>query len=160
MADQILNDLSFFGPELALTITLLVAIVADLIFRKSSTIVAGIALVGIVVSGALVLAEGGVHASIFSNMIAVDGFAYFFKLVIALTAVLIVCFSLGSVELNAGGRKVGEYYALIVALTTAFSPTIRLSVDTISPRSRPFSMTTPLNMNFPSISDPSSIRVV
>ena len=36
MADQILNDLSFFGPELALTITLLVAIVADLIFKKAS----------------------------------------------------------------------------------------------------------------------------
>ena len=117
MADQILNDLSFFGPELALTITLLVAIVADLIFKKSSHLVAGIALTGVVISGILVLGEGGVHTSIFSNMIAVDGFAYFFKLVIALTTVLIILFSLGSVELNAGGRKVGEYYALVVSLT-------------------------------------------
>ena len=97
MADLILNDLSFFGPELALTITLLVAIVADLIFKKSSHLVAGIALTGVVISGILVLGEGGVHTSIFSNMIAVDGFAYFFKLVIALTTVLIILFSVGSV---------------------------------------------------------------
>jgi NADH-quinone oxidoreductase subunit N len=50
-------------------------------------------------------------------MVAVDSFAYFFKLVIIITAILIVVFSLGSSELNTAKRKLGEYYALLVALT-------------------------------------------
>jgi NADH-quinone oxidoreductase subunit N len=50
-------------------------------------------------------------------MIAVDGFAFFFKLIIVFSAVLIVIFSVGSVELNSAGRKLGEYYSLLVALT-------------------------------------------
>ncbi len=50
-------------------------------------------------------------------MLAVDPFAFFFKIVILLSAILIVVFSLGSAELNSPGRKLGEYYALLVALT-------------------------------------------
>jgi len=37
--------------------------------------------------------------------------------VILVSAILIVVFSLGSAELNSAGRKLGEYYALLVALT-------------------------------------------
>jgi NADH-quinone oxidoreductase subunit N len=72
---------------------------------------------GFVVTGVLVLGQSGVHASIFSNMLAVDSFAYFFKLIIVISAILIVVFSLGSAELNVAGRKLGEYYSLLVALT-------------------------------------------
>src|SRR5262245_53830365 len=50
--------------------------------------------------------------------------------------------------------------ALIVAWTTPFSPTMRVSVDAISPRNFPFSITVPLNVYFPSISDPSSMKAV
>src|SRR5687767_3163786 len=50
--------------------------------------------------------------------------------------------------------------ALIVALMTPFSPTISVSVDEISPRNFPFSITVPLNVYFPSISDPSSMNAV
>jgi NADH-quinone oxidoreductase subunit N len=117
MADQIAKDLPFFYPELALTVTLLVAIVADLMFRRTSIAVSTIAMVGFLVTGGLVIAQSGMHASIFTNMIAVDSFAYFFKLVIILSAVLIVAFSLGSVELNTAGRRLGEYYSVLVALT-------------------------------------------
>ena len=38
-------------------------------------------------------------------------------MLILLSAILIVVFSLGFNELNADGRKVGEYYTLLVALT-------------------------------------------
>ncbi|RPH33616.1 NADH-quinone oxidoreductase subunit N, partial [bacterium] len=61
--------------------------------------------------------QSDTHASIFFNMLAVDPFAFFFKLVILLSAILIVVFSLSSAELNSPGRKLGEYYALLVALT-------------------------------------------
>jgi NADH-quinone oxidoreductase subunit N len=72
---------------------------------------------GLIGTGIALLGQADMHASIFSNMIAVDPFAFFFKLVILLTAILIVVFSLQSAELNSPGRKLGEYYFLLVALT-------------------------------------------
>jgi NADH-quinone oxidoreductase subunit N len=117
MSEQILRDLHLFYPELVLTAAFCVAIVADLIFRRTSIVVSTVVMAGLVIAGAFVLGQTGVHASIFSNMVAVDAFAYFFKLIIIISAILIVVFSLGSSELNSAGRKLGEYYALLVALT-------------------------------------------
>jgi NADH-quinone oxidoreductase subunit N len=115
MADQILKDLALFTPEITLTATILLAILADLIFRRMPLVVPAVVLTGFIVTGILVAGQSGIHASIFTSMIAVDGFAVFFKMVIMLTAVLIVVFSLGSAELNTAGRSLGEYYALLGA---------------------------------------------
>jgi len=117
MGSHVLTDLALLYPELALAATMILAILLDLVFRRSPAVVAGAVLAGLLAAGVLVLGETGVHASIFGNMIAVDPFACYFKLAIVLTAVLIVAFSLESAELNTGGRKLGEYYALVVALT-------------------------------------------
>ena len=117
MTAQLLKDLSLFGPEVALTVTMLVAIIADLIARRSTALVPAIVSAGLVITGSLVIAQTGAHASVFSNMVAVDAFAVYFKLVIVLCALLIVVFSLGSKELLTSGRRLGEYYALLVALT-------------------------------------------
>ena len=117
MTEQILHDLQYFLPELMLTGTFLVAIVMDLIFRRSAIVVSSVVALGLLLTGALVLAQSGLHASIFSNMVAVDPFACFFKLLILLTVLFIVVFSLGSAELNTPGRRLGEYYSLLVALT-------------------------------------------
>lgn len=117
MADQILKDLHFFYPETILSITFLAAILADLIFRRSAIVVAIVAISGLIVSLAFLFPEAGASASIFSNMIAVDSFSFFFKLIILVSAVLIVLFSFQSAELNSAGRRLGEYYSLLVALT-------------------------------------------
>ncbi len=117
MAEQIAKDLQYFYPELVLTATFLAAIVADLAFRRTSGIVALVVMAGLVLTGVCVLAQADMHASIFSNMVAVDSFALFFKLIIILSAILIVVFSLSSSELNSPGRKLGEYYALLPGLT-------------------------------------------
>jgi NADH-quinone oxidoreductase subunit N len=117
MTEQILKDMQFFAPETALTIALLVAIITDLIFRKSSILVAAVAMLGFIVTFALMIPQATMHATIFNNMIAVDSFAFFFKLVIMLSAMLIVLFSLNSGELNSAGRRLGEYYSLLIALT-------------------------------------------
>lgn len=117
MTDRLLHDLALMMPETVLTVTLLVALVADLIFRRSTVIVATLVLAGLTIAGGFVLGQTNVTTAIFSGMLAVDPFAWFFKLLILLSAIVIVVFSLGSSELNAGGRKVGEFYALLVALT-------------------------------------------
>jgi len=117
MAARLLQDLALLTPEVALTVTLLVALVADLIFRRNAVVVAGTVVVGLMVTGGFVLGLTGTHASIFSGMLAVDPFAWFFKLVVLLSTLLVTVFSLGSGELNSPGRKVGEYYVLLVAVT-------------------------------------------
>ncbi len=117
MGDALLTDLSRFLPELALTATFLAAILVDLIFRRSSLPVAAVVMGGLIVSGILVLGQSGMNVPIFTQMLAVDSFAVFFKLLIILTVILIVVFSLQSQELAAGGRRLGEYYFLLVALT-------------------------------------------
>jgi NADH-quinone oxidoreductase subunit N len=117
MAARLLQDLALLTPEVVLTVTLLVALIADLIFRRNTIIVAGLAVVGLVVTGGCVLGQTGIQVSIFSGMLAVDPFAWFFKLVALLAALLVTVFSLGFAELNSPGRKVGEYYVLLLALT-------------------------------------------
>jgi NADH-quinone oxidoreductase subunit N len=117
MSDRLLQDLALMTPEVALTVTMIVALIADLIFRRSPVVVAGLAVAGLIVTGGFVLGQTGAHASIFSGMLAVDPFAWFFKLIILLSALLVAVFSLGSAELNSPGRKMGEYYVLLIAVT-------------------------------------------
>jgi NADH-quinone oxidoreductase subunit N len=117
MVETLLQDTGLFLPEIALTLTFLVGILTDLVFKRAPAAVAGVTLAGFITTGVLVLSQAGVEALIFGNMVAVDPFAYFFKLVIILSAILILVFSLSSAELNSPGRKLGEYYALLSALT-------------------------------------------
>jgi NADH-quinone oxidoreductase subunit N len=117
MPDQLLADLSRFTPEVALTLTFLAGIVAELFVRRTSLVVAGIVLAGFLLTGLFVLGQGGMSASLFSGMITVDPFAVFFKLVIVLSAIFVLVFSLHSGELNTPGRGLGEYYFLLPALT-------------------------------------------
>ncbi len=117
MAEQILIDLQYFYPETVLVGAFLVAIIADLLFRRYPVVGAAVAMAGLIAAFLLTLPQAEVHTSIFSNMIAVDRFAFFFKLIITFSAMLIVLFSLNSSELNSAGRRLGEYYALLLALT-------------------------------------------
>jgi len=115
MSGQLLNDISLFAPETAITVTLLLAVLADLIFRRQPRVVAGLVLAGFLVTGVLLIAQAGTHASIFSGMIAVDSFAVFFKAIVVAAGILVVLFSMDSGELNSSGRSTGEYYALLCA---------------------------------------------
>ena len=117
MPEQLLNDITKFLPEITLTVTFLVAICADLVFRKSPQIVAGITLGGLILSGVFVLNQSGMNESIFGNMIAVDPFAVFFKVIILMSAIFIIVFSLSSLELQTASRRLGEYYSLLGGLT-------------------------------------------
>lgn len=117
MLDEILHSLEHFKPEATLAASFCVAIIVDLFLRKKSHWVAIVSLLGLAVSGLFLFQQMDVSESIFSNMLAVDSFSFFFKLVILLCSLFIVLFSLSSAELNAGPRRLGEYYALLLSLT-------------------------------------------
>src|SRR3990172_3401542 len=117
MLEQILQSLGYIRPELALVFTFLSAIIADLVTKRKA-IVAGIVLGGLMATAYYVVEQIGLNVSTFNNMLAIDPFSVFFKCVIVGSGIIIVMFSLASNEVNSSIRRIGEYYALLVAMTT------------------------------------------
>ncbi|MEA3287859.1 MAG: NADH-quinone oxidoreductase subunit N [Candidatus Marinimicrobia bacterium] len=114
--NQIVTDLSYFIPEILLTGILLLVIIFDL-FQKAETSIrsgylalGGLALVTLALFGQDVSTSTG----IFSNMLAVDGFSRFLKILISIGAMLVMWMSFNSNELK--DRRVGEYYVLILTM--------------------------------------------
>ncbi|TVQ70802.1 MAG: NADH-quinone oxidoreductase subunit N [Balneolaceae bacterium] len=116
MAEHIIESIYRFLPEIALTVTLVAAIVADLILRERNRHVAWVVLAGLAVTALLVLGQRGWNVSIFSDTIAVDPFAVFFKAVLLVAGIFIVLFSMKSRELEINSSRIGEYYMLITGV--------------------------------------------
>ncbi len=114
--NQIMTDLSYFIPEMMLTVILLMVIVFDLFQKAETSIRAGyLALGGLaLVTLSLVGQDVSTPTGIFSNMLAVDGFGRYIKLVVTIGAMLVMWMSFNSNELKE--RRVGEYYVLILTL--------------------------------------------
>lgn len=112
-----IDSLSYFVPELILTGVILILIIADLLLkRERSAWTSIVALAGLIAAFVAVLAQYKMGTgSIFSDMLVVDPFAFFFKILFLASSVFAILLSIGSVELS--GRPVGEYFTLIVALT-------------------------------------------
>ena len=99
-------------PELILAGTAIAVILLDLVI-KSKWWLAAVSIAGIVVSAGFAIAMwGGSSQSIFNNMLAVDNFAIFFKLLFLVIAALVILASTDYVSKLA--RFQGEYYALVL----------------------------------------------
>lgn len=113
MIEQSLHSLSQFYPEIILILTLCVIIVADLLIKKESNTTGYIFLGGLGLTGIFVLMQLGKNETVFYDMVAVDPFAVFFKVLLVLTGIFIVFFSLQSKELEEYKSRIGEYYMLL-----------------------------------------------
>jgi len=109
-------NLELFIPELSLAAFAIVVILLDLFIQRKG-LLAVISLVGLVVAAGFTIAmlmtdmwEGG--QAIFNNMLAVDSFALFFKLLFLGIAALVILASVDYVAKFA--RFQGEYYALVL----------------------------------------------
>src|SRR5690348_13119932 len=110
------DSLRGFLPELALTAAVVAVIFVDLLTtgragRRAGTAPALLALAG---AGAALVATAGLSvgggAWLFDGMIALDGFAVFFKLLLGLALVAVIWMSVASREVR-GQPNEGEYYA-------------------------------------------------
>ncbi len=112
-----ISSISYFVPELILTSVILILIIADLILKKdNSHWTSIIALIGLAIAFIAVFAQYKMGSrSIFNNMLVVDPFSLFFKILFLASTVMVIFLSIGSIELS--GRPVGEYFTLIVATT-------------------------------------------
>ena len=116
MIEQILQSISHFYPELTLVVALCAIVTADFFLNEKDHTAGWILFGGLVLSGIFVLRQLGWEQSIFSDMIAVDPFAIFFKVVLIIVSLFIVLFSMRSGELEAYRSRVGEYYMLLAGM--------------------------------------------
>ena len=116
MVEHILNSISHFYPEIAITLTLCVALIADLVLKGRTHAIGWIVIGGLAVTGVLVTMPVGLVESIFSDMVAVDPFAVFFKVMILIASVFVILFSMKSRELESYIDRIGEYYMLILGM--------------------------------------------
>ncbi len=116
MLETILNNLSNIVPELIVTTTLCVVLLAHLISRKSSQLLTILSLIGLFAALYSLTSNFGINISAFSGMLSIDPFATFFKIVIVLSTIVIVLMSRFSDEVNAEQKTIGEYYFLVLSM--------------------------------------------
>ncbi|MCG8607134.1 NADH-quinone oxidoreductase subunit N [bacterium] len=112
-----ITSMGYFIPELILAGMMLVLIIVDLLLKKeNSAWTSFVALAGLVVTFVAVLAQYEMGTrSLFNDMLVVDPFSLFFKVLFLASAATVVFLSVGSVELS--GRPVGEYFTLLIGIT-------------------------------------------
>ncbi|HUV56960.1 MAG TPA: NADH-quinone oxidoreductase subunit N [Dehalococcoidales bacterium] len=108
-------NLELFTPELTLVAFAIGVILLDLFVQRKGLLVI-VSLVGLAVSAGFTIALwGGSAQAIFNNMLVVDNFALFFKLLFLGIAALIILTSVDYVSKFA--RFQGEYHALVLLST-------------------------------------------
>jgi NADH-quinone oxidoreductase subunit N len=99
-------------PELTLAATAIVVILLDLVVKRKGWL-AAVSIIGVAVAAGFAVAMwGGSSQAIFNNMLVVDNFALFFKLLFLIIAALVILASVDYVSKFA--RFQGEYYALVL----------------------------------------------
>jgi NADH-quinone oxidoreductase subunit N len=118
MLEQILQSLKYFQPETALAVSFCVIVIADLIFRKRNNVTTYLALIALIVATYYLGQQSSAGSkSVFFDMFAIDPFSLFFKAIIITASFFILLFSIHSKELYSRSKGIGEYNALIIALT-------------------------------------------
>ncbi|MBI5418820.1 MAG: NADH-quinone oxidoreductase subunit N [Deltaproteobacteria bacterium] len=111
-----LESLKYFLPELAITATILLLVAAHVASKnRRSAAPALLSLAGVGASLLLVgLLPGGPGTSLFEGMVALDGFAVFFKALTALATIVVVAMSMDSAELK--DKSQAEYYIFLLSV--------------------------------------------
>ncbi|MFC1949834.1 NADH-quinone oxidoreductase subunit N [Chloroflexota bacterium] len=104
-------NLTLFAPEITLAATAVLVILLDLFIERKG-LLAVLSIIGLVVSAVFTIVMRGTFEGIFNDMLAVDGFALFFKLLFMGIAGVVILSSTDYVSKFSRFR--GEYYALIL----------------------------------------------
>lgn len=108
-------DFYYLLPELLLTGGALLVLIVDVLFPRREEATLGMTLLTLAVTGAAVVGFTGVDTTISAGLLAVDGFATFFKVIVIVSALLTVLMSPSYLRVEA--VRAGEYYFLILCAT-------------------------------------------
>jgi NADH-quinone oxidoreductase subunit N len=110
------QDFWFLLPEIVLTGGLLAVVLADAALpRRRQAWLAWLALAALGATGLALLPFTGLAVTAARGLIAVDGFALFFKVIFLVSAALTILLSKRYLEVE--GARPGEYYFLILSAT-------------------------------------------
>jgi len=108
-------NLELMIPELVLLACAIIVIMLDLFLKRKGWL-AVISLAGLAIAAGFTIASwGGNSQALFSNMLVVDKFAVFFKLLFLSISALVILASIDYV--NKFAEFQGEYYALLLLST-------------------------------------------
>jgi NADH-quinone oxidoreductase subunit N len=109
-------DLGYLAPEIVLACTAMVLLVLDPFARKGQHVALAIlALAGLAITALTLVPFIGVQATVAGGLIAVDGFATFFKFVFLFAAALTILMSIRYLDVE--GVRPGPYYFLVLCAT-------------------------------------------
>ncbi len=111
-----LFSLNYFGPELILTGTIILAIIVDLFYQEDRSYRVGLwVLAGIILTAVtLLINEQSVPVALFLGSVVSDPFSAYFKFLILLGTIFTIVVSFSEKDL--ANQRVGEYYALITIM--------------------------------------------
>jgi NADH-quinone oxidoreductase subunit N len=116
------SSLVFIKPEIALSLTLVLIVVIDLIMGKNKKFLPYVTIVGLLITGFFIAEQFGMKTFAFvtppssTGMVSVDAFGAFFKSIVVLSSLFVVLFSLTSSEIIGCEDRHGEYYTLILGM--------------------------------------------
>lgn len=119
--EQFFSNLSLIKPELAITITLVVVVLFDLIWKNNKKVLPYLSLAGLIVAGIFVVNQFGVETFGFKTsanhgLLAIDDFGSYFKIIILISSIFVVFFSMASNEIKSTFDRHGEYYTLMMGM--------------------------------------------
>ena len=111
-----LHSIKYFIPELIVVATVLIGILADLFYSKKKSHLTGYWILGGLIFSLIAIFFQNIYTvtSLFSEMIALDPFATYFKIIILISTILVVIISRYNKEFS--DYRVGEYYILIAIM--------------------------------------------
>ena len=111
-----LLSIKLFIPELIIVATVLIGIIADLFYSKKKSYLTGYWILGglILALIAILLHNPQNVTTLFTDMVALDPFAVFFKLIILIATIFVVLISRYNKEFT--DYRVGEYYVLLAIM--------------------------------------------
>lgn len=118
------ESLEFIKPEIAISVTLLLIVIFDLIFKNNKRVLPIIGGVGLIATFYILVSDLYLTGFAFSivesspsyGMITVDAFGTYFKVLITICSFLILYFSEASIEIQNTFDRKGEYYTLVFGM--------------------------------------------
>jgi NADH-quinone oxidoreductase subunit N len=108
-------DFFLILPELVLTAGALILLVVDVLAPRQRRLLAGVTLATIAATMVALWIVGDAHAEVARGLVAVDGFALFFKVLFLIGAAFTVLMSVRYLEVE--GANSGEYFFLVLCAT-------------------------------------------
>jgi NADH-quinone oxidoreductase subunit N len=110
------SDFGFLLPEITVAAFAMAVLVIDPFVRRGQqAVLAWVTLAGLALAGVATVPLVGLNLTVAGGLVAVDGFAVFFKVVSLLAAAFTVLMSVRYMEVE--GARTGPYYFLILSTT-------------------------------------------